>query len=83
MANEIKNWTVYYSHRDGRQGTVKATTEISKSAAFSYGNGKSGALIINGYPNVYDLRYCTDDDLHMVMLREYFGRGLVKAVEVQ
>lgn len=79
---EEKNWKVQYAHADGRSGEVEAKTEISESGAFDYGNRKSGALIINGYPNGYDLRYCREDDLHMVMLKEYFGKGLVKATEV-
>lgn len=80
--SETKKWSIEYSHADGRRGTIKATTEISKSGCFDYGNGKSGALIIDGYPNVYDLRYNTAEDLHMEMIKDYFGKGLVKATEL-
>lgn len=80
--SETKKWIVEYSHADGRNGTVKVTTEISKSGCFDYGNGKSGALFVDGYTNVYDLRYNTADDLHMEMIKDYFGNGLVKATEV-
>lgn len=71
-------WIVEYDHHDGRNGTVQVTTEVSKSDAFCYGNGKCGALIIGGYPTVYDLRYNTEKDLHMAMIKSYFGEGLVK-----
>ena len=82
MAMEIKNWKVEYKHNDGREGELSVTTEISKSGAFDYGNGKSGALIIDGYPNVYDLRYNTAKDLHMQMIKDYFGKGLVSATAI-
>lgn len=80
--SEVKKWDIQYSHSDGRAGVVEVTTEISKSGAFDYGNGKCGALIINGYSNVYDLRYNTAKDLHMEMIKDYFGKGLVKASEI-
>ena len=80
--SETKRWKIEYSHSDGRSGTIEATTEISKSGAFDYGNGKSGALIISGYSNMYDLRYNTAKDLHMEMIKAYFGKGLVKATEI-
>lgn len=82
MVKEVKKWMVEYDHADGRQGTVEVTTEICKAGGFQYGNGKGGALIENGYPHIYDLRYCREKDLHMVMIREYFGDGLVKAEEI-
>ena len=82
MATEMKKWVIEYAHDDGRSGTIEATTEIRKSGAFDYGNGMGGALTINGYDNVYDLRYCKEKDLHMVMIKDYFGKGLVKATEV-
>lgn len=82
MVLETKKWNVKYSHIDGRSGEIEVVTEIAESGAFQYGNGKSGALIIDGYPNGYDLRYCNDKDLHMVMIRDYFGKGLVEAVAV-
>lgn len=83
MADEVKRWKVKYSHKDGRSGEVEAVTEVGASGAFQYGNGKAGALIVDGYTNGYDLRYCREKDLHMVMLKEYFGDGLVDAVEVK
>lgn len=79
---ETKKWSVEYSHDDGRSGTVKVTTEVGKSGAFQYGNGKSGALTVDGFTQGYDLRYCNRKDLHMVMLEDYFGKGLVKATEI-
>lgn len=82
MKEEIKKWLIAYDHKDGRSGTVEATTEIHKSGGFDYGNGKSGGLTIDGYTFGYDLRYCREKNLHMVMIREYFGKGLVKATEV-
>ena len=80
--SETKRWKVEYSHNDGRSGVLEVTTEISKSGAFDYGNGKIGALIIDGYPTVYDLRYNSAKDLHMEMLKDYFGKGLVKATRI-
>ena len=82
MANEVKRWRVKYSHNDGRSGEVEAITKVSESGAFQYGNGKAGALIVDGYTYRHDLRYCKEKDLHMVMLKEYFGNGLVTAIEV-
>lgn len=80
MANEIKKWKVEYDHKDGRAGVVNVTTEIMDSGAFTYGNGKSGAITVNdGDPRFYDLRYNHDDDLHMLMIKDWFGKGLVKA----
>lgn len=78
----IKRWEVEYSHEDGRSGTINVTTEVVKTGGFHYGNGKSGALTVAGYTNVYDLRYNSAKDLHMVMLKDYFGKGLVKATEI-
>lgn len=82
MVKEVKKWMVEYDHADGRSGRVEITTEICKAGGFQYGNGKGGALIEGGQPRVYDLRYCREKDLHMVMIREYFGDGLVKATEI-
>lgn len=78
MTKEVKKWDVEYSHDDGRSGTVEVETEVRKSDCFSYGNGKSGGLTINGHTVYYDLRYNTGD-LHKIMLIDYFGKGLVKA----
>lgn len=82
MNKEIKKWTVYYSHEDGRSGTVEVTTEVGKSGAFQYGNGKYGAITVGDFEQGYDLRYCTRKDLHRVMLEEYFGKGLMTATEI-
>lgn len=81
MNNEVKKWKIAYSHEDGRNGTVEATTEIQQSGGFQYGNGKSGGLTIDGYTTIYDLRY-EHGDLHRLMLNDYFGKGLVEATEV-
>lgn len=82
MATEVKRWSVEYDHHDGRKGTVGVVTEIKKSAGFQYGNGKSGALTVDGYPFIgYDLRYC-GGNLHIAMIKEYFGKGLVAATEI-
>ena len=78
---DIKKWRVEYDHKDGRSGNIEATTEITKSGAFSYGNGKAGRLTVGNYERVYDLRYNTGD-LHQLMLGDYFGEGLVKATEI-
>ena len=82
MKPEKKNWLVYYSHKDGRKGTVEATTEISQSGSFGYGNGKGGMLNVGNFAQGYDLRYNLDKDLHIVMLRDYFGDGLVEVQEI-
>lgn len=82
MKPDKKNWIVKYSHKDGRKGTVQATTEIAKSGCFSYGNGKSGMLTVGDFEQAYDLRYNHEKDLHMVMLEDYFGSGLVEAKEI-
>lgn len=79
---EKKHWCVKYDHKDGRKGTVEATTEISKSGAFEYGNGKSGLLAVGDFKQVYDLRYNSEKNLHLVMLKDYFGSGFVDAQEV-
>ena len=82
MEKEIKKWSVEYSHEDGRSGVVAVTTEIGKSGAFQYGNGKYGVIKVEDFEQGYDLRYCTEKDLHKVMLDDYFGKGLVKATEI-
>ena len=62
-------------------------TEVGKSGAFEYGNGKAGAIFFAqdnpkfGYKagkliEGYDLRYCPEKDLHIAMLKEYWGRNL-------
>ena len=79
---EIKNWSIEYNHNDGRNGTVEAVTEVGESGAFAYGNRKYGTLTVGEFTQGYDLRYSTEKDLHMVMLKEYFGDGLVKATEI-
>lgn len=79
---EHKEWIVEYSHEDGRSGSVKVITEICKSGGFQYGNGKSGMLAVGGTMQIYDLRYNRARNLHMVMLKDYFGKGLVKATAV-
>lgn len=79
---EIKKWRVKYDHHDGRAGTVEVTTEIEKVAGEHYGNGKYGSLrTVGDYRHVYDLRY-NIGDLHMVMLKSYFGAGMIEAVEI-
>ena len=78
----MKKWVVEYDHKDGRKGTIEVTTEIAKSGAFQYGNGKSGMLTVGDFRQGYDLRYCRRKDLDMVMIEDYFGKGLVKATEV-
>ena len=78
---DTKRWNVQYDHKDGRSGTVEVVTEIAESGAFNYGNSKSGTLIVCGQFNNYDLRYC-GGNLHMVMIKEYFGKGLVGATEI-
>lgn len=80
MNGEKKIWVVEYDHKDGRAGTVRVTTEVCKSGAFEYGNGKAGLLVTEGFKQGYDLRYC-HGDLHRVMLDNYFGKGLVSAKE--
>ena len=78
----MKTWKVKYAHNDGRKGTVNVTTELQKGAGFQYGNGTVGRLTVNDFNQIYDLRYCREKDLHMVMLKEYFGDGLVSATEL-
>lgn len=82
MSAEVKNWKVKYNHADGRKGTVNVTTEIGKSGGFQYGNGKCGLLTVEDFSQGYDLRYCMAQDLHKVMLEDYFGKGLVEAIEI-
>lgn len=82
MTKETKRWKVAYSHKDGRSGTVEVETEVGKSGAFQYGNGKYGVLTVGDFEQGYDLRYSSAKDLHRVMLEEYFGEGLVEAVEI-
>lgn len=82
MGAEIKKWRIKYDHHDGRAGTVEVTTEVRKLEGFQYGNGKSGALTENGILWGYDLRYNKEKDLHMAMLKDYFGAGMIEAVEI-
>ena len=87
MAKEIerKHYLVRYHHEDGRKGEVVVTTVISKSGAFDYGNGKTGMLVVsNDYSNAryYDLRYNRETNLHPVMIKDYFGKGLKEFKEV-
>ena len=78
---ETKKWRVEYDHKDGRSGVVEATTEIMKSGGFQYGNGKAGRMTVEGFEQIYDLRY-NHGDLHKVMLKGWFGEGLIKATEI-
>lgn len=82
MENEIKKWSVTYDHEDGRSGEIEVKTEVGKSEAFQYGNHKYGVLTVKNFDQGYDLRYASAKDLHMLMLEEYFGNGLVEAVEL-
>lgn len=82
MLGETKKWLVHYSHNDGRCGDVRVTTKIVKHGGFEYGNGKAGILEVEEHRCGYDLRYCHDTDLHKVMLKDYFGSGLVEATEL-
>ncbi len=81
MKNEIKRWTVEYDHKDGRAGTIEVETEVRDSGAFRYGNCKAGAIRVDGYERLYDLRY-EKGDLHSLMITDYFGKGLVKVAEI-
>lgn len=76
-----KTWNVSYDHKDGRKGTVKVITEVERVEGASYGNQKYGRLTVGASSTVYDLRY-NKGNLHMVMLKDYFGTGLVNAVEI-
>lgn len=80
-----KTWSVEYDHKDGRKGVVGVVTEVERVDGSRYGNQKYGRLSVGAQPDytqTYDLRYNTEKDLHMVMIRDYFGRGLVGAKEV-
>lgn len=82
MESEVKRYEVEYDHEDGRKGTIIVTTEVQDSGATKYGNGKGGRLTPQGCEGFgYDLRYA-HGDLHMVMIRNYFGDGLVSATEL-
>lgn len=78
---ESKKWLVEYNHADGRKGTVEVITAVGKSGAFRYGNGKCCTITVGDYTQCYDMRYVTGD-LHKVMLKGFFGDGLVKATEI-
>ena len=82
MEKEVKRWKVEYDHRDGRKGAVECTTEVGKSGSFDYGNGECGMLTVGDFMQGYDLRYNSAEDLHMEMLSDYFGKGLVKATRI-
>lgn len=80
-----KAWNVEYDHKDGRNGVVSVVTEVERVDGSRYGNQKYGRLSVGlrpDYTQTYDLRYNTEKNLHMVMIRDYFGRGFVKAEEV-
>lgn len=81
MGKEVKKWVVEYNHSDGRSGTIECITEVGKSGSFDYGNGKSGVLTVGDFVQGYDLRYNSSKDLHVAMLEDYFGKGLVRATE--
>ncbi len=84
IKKEIKKWDVEYDHKDGRKGRVEVTTEVHRSGAFDYGNNRGGVLTImqpkgvDSLEQAYDLRYCRGD-LHMAMIDEFFGKGLIRA----
>lgn len=82
MTKETKRWKVEFDYKDGRKGTVEFITEVGESDGFRYGNGKYGALIDGNFEQANDLRYVPANDLHRVILNEYFGDGLVKAEEL-
>lgn len=75
--SEIKTWKVRYEHKDGRKEKVDVVTEIEKHEN-TYGNGKYGRLSVEGFSQIYDLRYATGD-LHKLMIKSYFGSGLISA----
>lgn len=81
MFQETKRWIVAYSHADGREGVVEVETVVEDSGAFKYGNGKCGMLTVGESKQVYDLRYSAEKDYHEMMIRDYFGSGLVEATE--
>lgn len=76
-----KTWNVSYDHKDGRKGTVKVITEVERGKGSLYGNQKHGRLTVVTSSVVYDLRY-NKGNLHMAMLKNYFGSGFVNAVEI-
>ena len=82
----IRGWLVDYDHKDGRSGRVKVITETSRSGNFDYGNNTSGSLTVGDYMELYDLRYSSNrphsKQMHMEMIRDYFEKGFVRAVEV-
>ena len=78
---ETKYWIVEYKYSDGRHGKVYVTTIVSKSESFEYGNGKSGLLTVDGIDWGYDLRYSLEDDLHLAMIKDFFGSGFTSAYE--
>ena len=82
MTEEVKKWSIKYDHKDGRKGVVEVTTEVGKSGASRYGNGKAGMIQVkDSDPRYYDLRYNHEPDLHMLMIEDYFGEGLVKVTQ--
>ena len=78
---EQKKWNVVYADHDGSAKLTEATTEISESGSFEYGNGKSGLLTVGDFVQAYDLRYCVSDG-HMAMLKNHFGKALIEVVEL-
>lgn len=83
MNEETKKWKIQFDHHDGRAGIVYATTTISKSKSFNYGNGLCGILVIDDFNWSYDLRYMIPGDLHRAMINDLFGtRNLVDVSEV-
>ena len=81
MENGTKKWQVTFDHKDGRNGQVEVTTIVTDSPAFQYGNGKAGVLKEGSSRQPYDLRYASGN-LHRVMIEDYFGAGLIEAVEI-
>lgn len=77
---EVKRWVVTFDHMDGRKGTVEVVTEMYDSKAFQYGNMKSGKIIVGDGERYYDFRYIKGNP-HMIMIEDFFGKGLVTVVE--
>lgn len=87
MKMQTKRWIINYAHDDGRRGTVCAMTNVFVHKDGRYGEGgikvKLGFIDIEDdeYKAMYDLRY-EQNDPHMTMIKEYFGKGLKTADEI-
>lgn len=84
MIIDQKFWVISYDHDDERKGKVLVKTELHAlpEKENQYGKPVCGRLIIGDWDKLYDLRY-EKGDLHSIMIKDWFGKGLVDIQEIK